>query len=300
MLTGVELKDLIVLAAGLILGFAMDRHFFKKQAHADEASERNLFLLLGEHYDQLMRIGIRDGQILQTINRMELEAAKVTDLLELKSQMEQVVDSLEQLKSSELPSDLVFRYKALGDRWSELASIKFDLQVLNTAGQISFERFRIAHKTIFPENYPWAGELRNEHVYIVDTLGTVARIIDLAETETKMSTIAPEKIEYNLLQLFDHWNSNISIYKTSNPDTKISEVAHFHHELEIIHPFTDGNGRLGRMILEEQLTLLFGMHLKFRPDKEDYYRALRTLDLGSPDQLIALIREELGKFNVAL
>jgi fido (protein-threonine AMPylation protein) len=199
-----------------------------------------------------------------------------------------------------LPDELVLKYKALGNRWSELASSQLHLRILDQVGHVHIDRLKIAHRSIFPDSSPWAGKLRKEHVYIVDTHGTVARIVDLAEAETKMSTIAPERIDDNLQRLFGHWNQIVEKLCEREAVTKLDEVAHFHHEFELIHPFADGNGRIGRMLLEEQLAQLFGEQITFRPERQSYYLALRASDMGSINNLKQLIREELEKFNVAI
>lgn len=297
----IELKDIVYFVAGLAGGFGINHFFFKKQSKADERAERNLYVELDRHYEQALRNGVRDAEILEVIRRMQAEVAPLFDLVEIKAQMEQVMQSMESVNSEQkIPQDLVFRYKALGDRWSELASVQLELKVLDSKGQVDLDRFKIAHRSIFPDNYPWAGELRREHVYIADTLGTIARIVDLAEAETKISTIPPDRIDSNLQRLFNHWNEGVDRLQGREPQTKISEVAHFHHELEMIHPFLDGNGRIGRMILEEQLAFLFGSQITFRPERNDYYRALRALDMGSSELLVGLIETELKKFSVPL
>jgi len=292
-----EIKDLVILIVGLAGGFAGNAFFFKKSLHLSTASEEDLNQTLSKTHEQILRNGIRDATILDTIKKMKIEVEPLSDLVEIKEKMDFIYASL---PKKDISTDDILRFKALSDRWSDLASIQFNIKILNTEGKISLERLQIAHKSIFPENSPWAGELRKEHVYIIDTIGTVARIVDLAETESKTSTISPDRIPLNLENLFNHWNSNIKTLVSDSGQVKISEVAHFHHELEMIHPFTDGNGRIGRMLLEEQLAILFNKKIKFRPEREKYYKALRMLDLGSSEAFIEIIQAELEKFNVSL
>lgn len=61
-----------------------------------------------------------------------------------------------------------------------------------------------------------------------------------------------------------------------------------------------GNGSVGRILLEDQLAFLFGKTVTFRPSLEDYYRALRMLNMGEPSHLRALIENELRRFHVEL
>lgn len=51
---------------------------------------------------------------------------------------------------------------------------------------------------------------------------------------------------------------------------------HYHHWFEAIHPFRDGNGRTGRLLLNA-IRLVFGQPwlVIYSRGKEDYYRAIR-------------------------
>ena len=88
---------------------------------------------------------------------------------------------------------------------------------------------------------------------------------------------SPEEVPIKMGELMD-W------YKQAKEDTAIHPVvlaALFHHEFTAIHPFDDGNGRMGRLLLNLML-----MQNNYPPivvkqnDRSNYYQVLRQADAG--------------------
>jgi Fic family protein len=80
-----------------------------------------------------------------------------------------------------------------------------------------------------------------------------------------------EKVPYKMVQICDS--------KPSEDKHPIENIAFFHLRLEKIHPFGDGNGRIGRIIINIMLEQLGypGVIVRLE-DKQRYYEALSAYD----------------------
>ena len=80
---------------------------------------------------------------------------------------------------------------------------------------------------------------------------------------------APEQVERMMENLLIDYVSDMDSYF-------LDKIAQFHLDFESIHPFCDGNGRLGRVIINFQLLQLGLPRIIIRnSEKERYYQAFR-------------------------
>ncbi|MEA2041832.1 MAG: Fic family protein [Bacteroidota bacterium] len=121
-----------------------------------------------------------------------------------------------------------------------------------------------AHKILMKGLLEDAGQLRRTSVGIV--------------TGEEITHLAPSgEMVYPLLKdLFD--------YLKSNKDLLLIKSCVFHYEFEFIHPFLDGNGRIGRlwqtMILKEYSPVFDFLPIEtlIKERQQDYYNALGKSD----------------------
>ena len=83
---------------------------------------------------------------------------------------------------------------------------------------------------------------------------------------------APEQVERLIEAILVEYSSDLDSYF-------LDKIARFHLDFETIHPFCDGNGRLGRVIINFQfLQLGFPRLIVRNSEKERYYRAFREYE----------------------
>lgn len=109
---------------------------------------------------------------------------------------------------------------------------------------------------------------------------------------------APEHLQQLLEQLLVSYSSNHDIYFLEN-------IAYFHLEFERIHPFNDGNGRIGRVLINQQLASIGypPIIIRNKSKNKDYYPQFyqyqQTRELkdtkGMAQLLSSMLRESLNK-----
>ncbi|KHT65332.1 cell filamentation protein Fic [Photobacterium gaetbulicola] len=96
----------------------------------------------------------------------------------------------------------------------------------------SFEYLKQIHRTLFQDLYPWAG---------------VPRTVDITKGETRFCHW--ENIERESVKLLEQLASQDHLCRLGRQDF-IEKIAYFYCELNVIHPFREGNGRVQRIFFE--------------------------------------------------
>ncbi len=135
----------------------------------------------------------------------------------------------------------------------------------STKQHVSVQLIRELHRLVFMNSKQFAGSLRKEgeEVAVVDSSGNIIH------RGARADRIIPL-----LRQLAGWYNKN----RTRYPPLVLAAIVH--NRFEGIHPFRDGNGRIGRLLIVNILIKhgLPPLNIELR-NREEYYDALRQYEL---------------------
>ena len=105
----------------------------------------------------------------------------------------------------------------------------------------------------------------------------------------QLETTAPEKVKEEMGKLIDWYNENETIHP-------LQRAAIFHGKFEKIHPFEDGNGRAGRLLINIMLLNNRYPPLIIRKSQRlPYFSCLEAFDKGYEDKLNRFLVEKYKK-----
>jgi len=179
---------------------------------------------------------------------------------------------LKLLDESEL-SESVFNSNAIENSTlslKETEQILLDMEVSrNVSVREVFEAKNLARVMEYIKTKPSEHELTKEYILLLHKMligniedsiaGRFRKTGEYVRVGTHVAP-APEQIERMMEEILSEYTSDHDIYFAD-------KIAKFHLNFETIHPFCDGNGRIGRVLINSQL-LRFGFPTVIVRDKE--------------------------------
>lgn len=151
------------------------------------------------------------------------------------------------------------------------------------------ERAKFFHKSFYDSQF-----LHEDQLYILDesTAGQIP--VTPGKFRERMvqigNHIPPEETEIN--RLLKEWDAHYSLNEKDVGYKKLLKAFVAHHRLMYVHPFLDGNGRAGRLVLESMLKEaapnshgLWSISRGLAKSKDDYFGALENAGMirqGAP------------------
>lgn len=151
---------------------------------------------------------------------------------------------------------------------------------------LTVENLCVIHKAIlFETKGGEVGKLRTHKVWIGSA----------NPKEARYTPPEPKKVEQLLIILLEKWNNNYqNLKEKGDNDQIITEITEFHHSFLSIHPFLDGNGRMARFILSQQVAELLNINKQIiLEDRQPYLTALQNMDNGNIADLKTVITQAI-------
>ena len=149
-----------------------------------------------------------------------------------------------------------------------------------------FEAMNLARVVEDTRNKAVAGELTRDLIVLLHQMlmgglddaiaGRFRRTGEYVRVGTHIAP-APERVEPMMASALLDYASDLDSYF-------LDKIALFHRKFETIHPFCDGNGRMGRVIINFQLCQLGLPSIIIRDKEKDIYKvtASRSAPLAAP------------------
>ena len=162
----------------------------------------------------------------------------------------------------------------------ELSTLR-SIEILENpvAGQFDLAHLQRIHLALFQDVYDWAGEIRT-----VDISRGNSRFANVRFIESAANDIFNKLARENWLKGLD-------------ADALSKRLAHYLSEINALHPFREGNGRVQRIFIS-QLSQSAGYQLDYSDlEQEQIYRAMELAFNGDESILANLILERLESGN---
>ncbi len=172
--------------------------------------------------------------------------------------------------------NLINEYEAKGIAAAELFVFSLDSDT-----PFSTQLLLEIHSIAFSELYNWAGKWRTTHVVV-----------------GQLTPPEPTQVLQLMYQFID--NLNFKIHSSTTSEEHLETLTFAHYEFVRIHPFNNGNGRTGRIVMN-LVALKFGykpleLYHREGDSRKIYIDAMKSADKGNFEPLTTLIRKEMTAF----
>jgi fido (protein-threonine AMPylation protein) len=220
------------------------------------------------------RENVLEGVIAKNTEHMQSLASQLANLNEGQRHVAHSMDLIAKAHNITVEPIRVFDPLAMGEVVSDsnYAPVLADL----TPAMILF-----THRLVCFELPPrMIGRFRQEQIYIQKAVA--------APGAPTFSPPGPAEVPALVEDLCERWRKCHGSPQTA--DTKLEAIAEFFHRFIVIHPFSDGNGRVARSLLMQQCVEFFAhVDMSLFNRGVEYYAALQAADGNNFEPLKKLI-----------
>jgi fido (protein-threonine AMPylation protein) len=152
--------------------------------------------------------------------------------------------------------------------------------------EINLELLCFLHKIIlFETQCVWTWKLRDCKVWI--WWNSLENAVFIPPSSAKVESL--------IRNLLNDWKKiYIELEKSGNVNLKLEKITKFHSDFLYIHPFLDGNGRLARFLLSQQVSELLNKSGEIiLEDKISYFNSLTIAQEWNIDPLKAILSQAI-------
>ncbi len=253
-INGVEYASFVKKFSIMGQNFRIHKHIGKNISTLDKRGymRKNLDVLSEKEFEMRKPLlsGLDVAHSRNLLFEIELMSIKVNNLIEIKENMDAVL--------IEFAKEFIFNSNNIEGSKIPAHEVKKIIEASSSTHNIANE-VKEVYNSIDAMAYIQTGFKFNiasvKRLYYILTKGLVMQngesypkgFKKISNVVNNMETVPPELVEPRLIDLLDHYKSNK--FK-SHP---LELAFDFHLEYENIHPFFDGNGRTGRMMMNKIL-----------------------------------------------
>jgi fido (protein-threonine AMPylation protein) len=234
--------------------------------------------------EQLAFFAQQQNKLNQLLNAQTTEiiteiSKKIDDCCKQNNQQERIISEFISSTQSTLSNFANFQVNKSDKRDLNFPSVTFLTEELTIENLCNIQKL-----LLYEFKSPEIGKLRSHQVWIGSADRSKASYIPPSPTEVKTLT---EK-------LLSNWRNNYKKTKGQTIGNIIKAIAKFHGDFLSIHPFMDGNGRVARFLLTQQVSELLGIERKIIiEDRQSYFVALTEAQNNDYSKLELIIKQAI-------
>ena len=157
------------------------------------------------------------------------------------------------------------------------------MDVISRSREIDMDALRDLHHIAVGDDFDYSGEFRDVVVRVGRGGGQFGHPVPPP----------PDEIGVRLASVLADWRSSHASMQSMSADERLAAIAGLHVQLMHIHPFFDGNGLVGRLLLACQVRHYMHQELIIPRSNPAYFQGLEAAIGGNSTELLQYLKSRL-------